>query len=55
MSQKNNNDALDALSKIKSLLSAAMFMTKDGKESELRFELMEVAHDTAAHVLEGCQ
>lgn len=55
MSQKNNSDALDALSKIKSLLSAAMFLGRTDEETQLGFELLEVAHDTAARVLEGCK
>ena len=55
MSQKHQNNALDALNKIKCLLSAAMYLSLNEKETDLHFELLEVAHDTAVRVLEGCK
>lgn len=58
MSDKNQTgtvDALDALSKIKSLLSAAMHLGWSDEEKQLSCELLEVAHNTAARVLEECQ
>ncbi len=48
-------DAIDALGKIKSLLSAAMYLTRSDKETDLHFELLEVAHETATQVLEADQ
>ncbi|WP_294900522.1 hypothetical protein [Tatumella sp. UBA2305] len=47
--------AIDALSKIKSLLSAAQWLTASGEETELQLELLNLAESIAAKTLEGCQ
>lgn len=46
-------EALDALGKIRALLSAAQFLTGSQKETELMLDLMNLAEETAARVLEG--
>ncbi|MBT0731668.1 hypothetical protein [Rosenbergiella nectarea] len=47
--------AIDALSKIQSLLAAAMHLTASDEETELQLELMSLAESIAAKTLECCK
>jgi len=47
--------AIDALGKIQSLLSAAMYLTASDEETELQLELLNLAESIAAKTLEGCK
>lgn len=47
--------AIDALSKIQSLLSAAQWLTSSQEETELQLELLNIAETVAVRVLEECK
>lgn len=47
--------AIDALSKIKSLLSAAQWLTASDEETELQMELLSLAEAVASKTLEVCK
>lgn len=47
------NDALDALNKIRAILSAAMYLTSTTDELDVRNDLISIAEDVAERVLEA--
>ncbi|WP_170870419.1 hypothetical protein [Pantoea sp. 1.19] len=51
--QLTQNDAIDALGKIRALLNAAMFLTASDEESEAGADLIQIAERVAARALGG--
>lgn len=47
--------AVDALAKIKAILSAARFLTSDGNERDVQVDLLDIAEEVATRVLEDRQ
>lgn len=48
-------NAVDALGKIKAILSAAMFLTSDDQEKDVQIELIGIAENVATRALEDRQ